>query len=194
MKLTDEQLRRVRVQQVISAEGKANKETWKSCLFCWQVAGNYEEGAVKGLASDIGKSDDTVYDRAHAYEIFHDLCLFDNGRFRLFVFQARRAPYITWSHFRALWDIRKHTGASMPQILDLLMDIVQGEGSISSRNLSDHAKERYGLDRTWEYYTERAVSPIEKALSDPKLPQDVRMDMQDFRDKMLRRIRNPKTY
>lgn len=181
-------LHRVRVQQVIKAEGKANKETWKSCLFCWQVAGNYTKDAVKGLASDIGKSDDTVYDRAHAYEMFHDICKFDDGQYRQFAFMARRAPYITWSHFRALWDIRKSTNAHMAQIISLLMDIVQGEGELSSRNLADHARSRYGLDRTWEYYISRSISPLERAMSDPNIPIEIQRDAKEFREKIIARM------
>lgn len=185
--ITAEELHRVRVYQAIKAEGKANKETWKSCLWCWQVAGNYTKDAVKGLAEDIGKSDDTVYDRAHAYEMFYDICQHKDGKYRLFAFRARRAPYITWSHFRALWDIRKDYNLSMPKIISLLADVVQGEGELSSRKLDEHARGRYGVERSWEYYAQKTLSPIEKALSDPNLPKDVRVDMQDFYEKMKKR-------
>jgi len=185
--LSQEELHRIRVSQAIKAEGKANKETWKSCLWCWQVAGNYTKDAVKGLAEDLGKSDDTVYDRAHAYEMFNDICQYKDGKYRLFAFYARRAPYITWSHFRALWDIRKDYKMSMPKIISLLSDVLQGEGELSSRKLDEHARGRYGVERTWEYYVQKSISSLRKLLDDPNLPRDVRLDVQDFYKKMEKR-------
>lgn len=185
--LSPQELHGIRVRQAILAEGNANKETWKSCLWCWQVAGNYTKDAVKGLAEDLGKSDDTIYDRAHAYEMFYDICKYDRGYARIFAFQARRLPYITWSHFRALWDVRETYKLTIPNIIDLLMDVVQGEGAISSRGLDGHARGKYGVERPWEYYAKKAISPIQKLLSDPNLPLDFRSEVQDFYAKMEKR-------
>lgn len=186
-RLQPEELHRIRVSQAINAEGKANKETWKSCLWCWQIAGNYTKDAVKGLAEDLGKSDDTVYDRAHAYEMFRDICQYKHGKYRIFAFRARRAPYITWSHFRSLWDVRETYSLSMPQIINLLTDVVQAEGELSSRALDAHARGRYGVERPWEYYAQKAISPLQKLLDDPSLPRDVRVDVQEFFGKLEKR-------
>lgn len=170
-------LQRIRYGEAIKAEQKANKNTWASCLWCWQVAGKYKEGGVKGLASDMGKSDDTVYDRAHAYEIFVELCNFDYGRHRYFVHAVRRLPYVYWSHFRAMWDAKKDFELTTSQVFDLLMEIYQGEGSISSRGLSEVVEGKLGVQRPWTYYANRALKEMQKTINQPKTPRKIKSQM-----------------
>lgn len=180
-------LRRIRYGEAIKAERGANKKTWISCLWCWQVAGKYEVGGVKGLASDMGKSDDTVYDRAHAYEIFVELCNFDNGRHRYFVHTVRRLPYVYWSHFRAMWDAKKDFNLTTNQVFDLLMEIYQAEGGISSRGIASHVQQRFGKERGWDYYAEKIASSIDKAIADPDIPTHIQKSMLDFKNKITTR-------
>lgn len=171
-------LRRVRFAQAIKSERGANKEMWKSCLWCWQVAGNYDEGAVKGLAEDMGKSDDTVYARAHAYEIFVELCNFDGGRHRFFVHTVRRLPWVYWSHFREMYDLKRDFQLTTRNLFDLLMEIYQGEG-MSVRAMEGFVRGKLGKERPWEYYGRRVKKEIEKALQQPGTPKSTRKKLQE---------------
>lgn len=177
-------VRRLYYEQAISAETSANKKTWVSCLWCWKIAGKYQEGGVKGLAADLGKSDDTVYDRAHAYSIFNDICLFDGGRYRSLAFQARRSQYITWSHFRALWDAKKTFNLDMEIIIHALMDVVFAEGDITSRGLDTHIREKYGVQHNWEYYAKRVTKEMLKCMNAPGVPRRIRKDMKSLSKKI----------
>lgn len=169
-------LKRVRFAQAIKAERGANKETWKSCLWCWQVAGNYNEGVVKGLASDMGKSDDTVYARAHAYQIFVDLCNFDGGRHRFFVHSVRRLPWVYWSHFRELWDLKRDFKLETHTLFDILMEMYQSEG-MSVRDMEGIVRGKLGKDRPWTYYAERARREMNKTIGQPNTPRKIRVMM-----------------
>ena len=177
MRISDQELRRIEYAQAIKAEQKANKNTWTSCLWCWQVANRYKEGGVKGLAADMGKSDDTVYDRAHAYEIFVELCNYDDGRHRFFVHTVRRLPYIYWSHFRAMWDAKKDFELTTNQVYDLLMEIYQAEGGISSRGLSEVVRGKLGVEHPWTYYADRTLREMKKTISQPQTPRKIKTGM-----------------
>lgn len=167
-------LQAVYVKSTMNAFQSADKQDWKSALFASRIVGKYDRGATLGLADDCGKSIDTIEDRAHAYMLFEKLCELDDGVARRFVFNARRAPFIYLSHFRALYDIQGIYKLSDHQILNLLIDIVQSEGQLSSRKLEDHARGRYGIERTWDYYGERAMKEISKTLQSPDLPKEGR--------------------
>lgn len=182
-----DELRRIRYGEAIKAEQKANKDTWKSCLWCWQVAGKYQKGGVLGLADDMGKSDDTVYDRAHAYEIFVELCNHDDGRHRFFVHTVRRLPFIYWSHFRALWDAKRDFELTTEQVLDLLMEVYQAEGGISSRGLSEVVKRKLGVDRPWTYYADKIIADIDKALGHPNTPRKIRSSLKKTKNSLVKK-------
>lgn len=173
-------LTRVFAEQAIKHDLKGDAHLWRSALFCSRVVGTRDRGATLGLADDMGRSADTVEDRAHAYWMFERLCILN----RSFVFLARRLPYIHLSHFRALYDIQSQHNLKDEEILSLLMDIVQAEGGLSSRNLSDHARERYGDGRDWTYFAAKAMKEINKTLQQPDLPQDVRSVLVDAFDKL----------
>jgi hypothetical protein len=170
-------LRRVYVQQAIQAERGANKESWKSCLWCSRVAGKYERDSVLALADDLGKSTDTVYDRAHAYFMFEELCGYKNGTYRKLVFSARRADYIYWSHFRALWDAKTSYDLSIESVMELLIDIIQAEGTISSRSLDEHVRSRYGKEKHWKYYAQKASKDIARIIASEAVPRRLRKDL-----------------
>lgn len=149
---------------------KSDDALWVSTLACAGVVGNYDRGATMGLASDMGVSPDTVEDLAHAYTIYNELCELDEGKFRQFVRQARKSPYIYYSHFRALYDARSQYKLSNNQVLDLLMDVVQAEGSISSRGVDGHTRGRFGDTRGWEFYAARTEKELGQTLQQPDLP------------------------
>jgi hypothetical protein len=180
--VTMKDLQRIYQEQAIRFDVKSDHEMWKSALFCSRIVvrdGQGDRGKSLGLADDMGRSVDTVEDRAHAYWLFEDLCGMDGGKFRRFVFQARRASYIKLSHFRALYDVRNSHKLSDADTLSLLMDIMQAEGGISSRNLEDHARGRFGDNRGWEYYAQRTMKEIHKTLQHPETPKEVREVLQE---------------
>lgn len=151
---------------------RGDDAAWCSALFCSKIVNNPEAGfgATLALAGEMGRSPDTIEDRAHAYWMYERLCAID----RRFTRVARRLPYVHLSHFRALYDIARANNLTDYEAMSLLMDIVQAEGSLSSRNLSDHARERYGDGRDWTYFGARAMKEIHKTLQQPDTPRKVR--------------------
>ena len=172
MNKSPEELRSVYVQQAARSYRKSDKARWISALWCSRVVGRYDKGATQGLADDMGVSVDTVEDLAHAYCLFEDLCKMPGVR--LFVFSCRRADWIYYSHFRALYDARKDYELSNADVLSLLMDIYQAEGGISSRNVSDQVQGRFGKSKSWGYYMRKVERDIELLLKHPELPREVK--------------------
>lgn len=154
---------------------RSDGEIWNSALFCWLAAGpkingRYADGSIDGLAGDLNRERDTVEDRVHGYELFQHLCLFEAGKFRIFVFQCRTAPWIHFSHFRALYDLQVSFSLSDADIISTLFDIYQAEGGITSRNLEDHMRKKYGIIRDWTYYGGKACKALALTLGQPDLP------------------------
>ena len=172
--LNSEQLRQVYVKQGLRAYRKSDQQRWHFALFASRIVGKYERGATLGFASDANVSVDKVENDAHAYQLFEELCAHNEGMFRTLVFAARRAPFIYLSHFRALYDARNEYKLDTKQVLDLLMDIVQAEGGISSRAVDVHTRTRYGDTRDWTFYAKQALKGISELRKQPDLPQDVR--------------------
>lgn len=175
-------LRLVYAKQAIKFDKKSDVNLWKSALFCSRIVGQSKkgDGATKSLAEDMNRSPDTIEDRAHAYIIFEKMCNLYNGEHRLYVFNARRASFIHFSHFRALWDAQKKFELSDEQVFDLLVDIVQSDGDISSRNLSDHIQTRFGKQKSWLYHAERIGKEITNLLNHPDTPKEIRKTLQEI--------------
>lgn len=134
------------------------------------MVGNYNRGETLGLAADMGVKEDTIEDLAHAYTIYSQLCELDDGKFRQFVRNARRSPYIYYSHFRALYDAKSHHKLTDTQVLEILMDVVQAEGGISSRGVDGHIISRFGDTRGWEFWGKKAAKELSQTLQQPDLP------------------------
>lgn len=176
--------------QGIKSYKKSDKEKWFFNLACSKLVGNpergikCERGVTLGFASDAGVSPDTVEDGAHAYWMFEDLCKVDGGIYRYYIFAARRSQYIHTAHFRSLWDIKEIYNLDMSQVFSLLQDIVQAEGEISSRSLDQHAREKYGVDRPWDYYGLKAYKAIYTTLGHKDTPKDVRKVLSEALEKL----------
>jgi len=140
------------------------------------VSGKYGDGAVEGLAADMGKSDDTVYARAHAYSIFVELCEFDEGRHRFFVHSVRRMPWVYWSHFRQMWDLKSDFELTTKNLFDLLMELYQSEG-MSVRDMEGVVRGKLGKERPWMYYADRALKEMKKTVAQPNTPRKIRSEM-----------------
>lgn len=170
--MDSEKLREVYASQAIKYDKSSDKAIWISALFCSRVVGKYTIGATLGLADDMNRSTDTVEDRSHGYSLFEKLCKLDDGLHRKFIFNARRAPFIHFSHFRALYDLQNTYELSDGQILSLLLDIVQAEGGLSSRKLDEHVRTRFGDTRDWHFYAQRVMKEVNKTLQEPTLPKE----------------------
>jgi hypothetical protein len=177
-------------EQGIKSYKKSDKEKWKFNLWASKIVGStdrgikYERGVTLNFAEEAGVSPDTVEDGAHAYWMFEDLCKVDGGKFRQYVFAARRSQYIHTSHFRSLYDSMQNFGLDLSQVMDLLHDIVQSEGKISSRSLEAHVIERFGDTRPWEYYGKKAYKALYNTLGHPGVPRSVRKVLNEALDKL----------
>lgn len=141
--IVNSDLQLVARQQAAQHYRTGNKARWKSALWCSKVVGKYERGATVGLAQDMGVSVDTIENMAHAYMMYDEL--WREPKFRYAAVIARRSQHIYYSHFRALYDAWTGYNLTLHQVHDLIIDIYQGEGDISSRDVDRHARERYGV-------------------------------------------------
>lgn len=161
--------------RAIRSYRKGDEQRWVSALWCSKVVGSRQRGLTLGLASDMSVSPDTVENLAHAYEMYSDLCKLSGAR--KFVRSSRKLPFVYYSHFRALHKAREDYNLTDSQCLSLLMDIVQNEGGISSRDIDDHTAKRFGNQKDWRFYAAKAQKAIANALQQPDLPDDVRKAM-----------------
>ena len=121
------------------------------------------------MAKATGVKVDTIEDHAHAYNVFQDFCAL-SPEHRKFTFAARRATFIHYSHFRAIYDAREKYGLDMQQCFGILLDIAQAEGELSSRDVDIHAQARFGNEPSWEYHAQKAQRELSKTLM--KLPNE----------------------
>lgn len=167
----DQDRKKVRLFKLATESYRASDgKLWVSALACAGVVGNYDRGATMGLADDMGVSTDTIEDLAHAYSIYRDLCEMDGGEYRKFVRNARKSPYVYYSHFRALWDAKSQYKLHNAQLISLLLDIVQAEGGISSRGVDGATRGRFGDTRGFEFYAGRAYKELSQTIQQPDLP------------------------
>lgn len=175
MKLNTTELKKVYVKQAMRHDKRSDGEIWNSAIFCWLAAGpktngRYADGSIDGLAGDLNRERDTVEDRIHGYELFVLLCNFEDGKYRDFVFQCRTAPYIQFSHFRALYDLQSSLSLTDADIISTLLDVYQAEGGITSRSLEDHMRIKFGKKRDWTWYARKALKSLINVFSQPDLP------------------------
>lgn len=176
--MTDEKRKR-EYARAIKAYGKSNESRWVFNFFASRIVGTYGFGGTRGLADDMSVSPDTVENGAHAFWIFDELRNLGDQE-RIYVNAARKLPYIHYSHFRELYDLKIQRNLSIKQIMDLLIDVVQAEGTISSRSLSSHANEKYGDTRDWTFYAGKTQKELLKLLQQPDLPDEGRKKAQDL--------------
>lgn len=156
----------------------ADKSRWVAAYWCSGIVGYYERGATLSLANQMGVSVDTVENLAHAYSLYNELRSYREYEFSKIVAVARRHPRVYMNHFIALYKARETYGLSNEQIISLLVDIVQANGQLSSRDVDNHVQSRYGKERPWYFYAQRAQKEITKALMCPDLPGAARKVLQ----------------
>jgi hypothetical protein len=178
----ENEIRKILTNSAVQHYRNSDKSRWRSAVFCSRIVGKYNNFATSNLATDMGVSVDTVEDLAHSYWIFEELCKYDGGTFRNFVFAARRAPYIYYSHFRALYDIKKRYDLNINEILEILMDIVQAEGTIASRDIEKHAKERYGKQVAWDEEARKLMKKLLSFQTNPDIPKNIRKKTHELID------------
>lgn len=172
-------------QQAANHYREGNRERWISALWCSKVVGKYDRGATLGLAADMGVSVDTIENMAHAYILYEALWRDQNYRYAAVV--ARRAPYIYYSHFRALYDAWIGYNLTLQQVHDLLVDIYQGEGELSSRDIDTHARERFGVVN-YIRELQRLRKAAERALENKRLAKPDRRQLRRLIATLEKRI------
>ena len=115
---------------------------WEAARWCAKIVGKYERGGTIGLADYMGTSADTIENMAHAYKVYIELC--SKREFRMATRIARDMPTIFYSHFRALYTCRNRYKLTLNETFDILRDIYLGEGKISSRDVDQHIRDKYG--------------------------------------------------
>lgn len=166
--------------RAIKAYRRSDESRWVFNLFASRIVGVYGRGGTIGLAADMNVSTDTVEDGAHAYRMYKTLMNMGDVAEKRYVRDARKLPYIYVSHFRKLYDLQLQRNLTNEQIMNLLIDIVQAEGGISSRNLEDHVNSRYGDTRDWTWYAMQTQKKLVQLLGQPDLPQSTRKKAEDL--------------
>ena len=147
---------------------KGDTNRWVSAFWCNKVVGTYTNGTQQ-LADEMSLSTDTVEDMAHAYFIYARLR--KSKEARDFVRLARQSPYIYMAHFRALYDARERYELKDGDLIGLLMDIYQAEGGISSRDVAEASRKKYGKQDSWTYYAKSTQKSLKKLLDQPDFPK-----------------------
>lgn len=145
---------------------------WVAAYWAAKIVGRYDRGATIALAQKLGISPDAVEDMAHEYQMYKELR--DDPEFRINVRKCRRWPTIYGSHFRAIYDARNRYDLSLVECMDILIDVVQARGTLSSRDVDEHVRNRYGKERPWTYYAERASRAVFSLRQCPDIPIEVR--------------------
>ena len=151
---------------------------WVAAFWCAQVVerdGVGEKGATIGLALDMGVSRDTVENLAHAYWIYSDLRKVE--KYRHATALMRKMPTSYYSHFRALYDARRDYNLTLAQVFDIVTDVYQGEGSISSRDIDQHARDRFGV-ANWSKELRRLKAALKRAKGNKMLARKDKLQME----------------
>ena len=160
------------IERAAKSYKRSDEGRWAAAYFASRIVGRHEPGATLALASRMGVSPDTIENLAHAYILYNDLRQ-DKG-YRFLVNKIRKMPYIYYSYFRALYKAREDYHLNNAQVMSILVDMLQAEGSLSNRDLDGHIRDRFGDTRDWSYYATRAFREIGKTLQQPDLPKEVR--------------------
>lgn len=149
----------------------ANGKHWRFAFMAAKVVGQYEMGATVSLAKEMSVERSTVENHAHAWQMFYDLVCLSPEASR-FVRTVRTVPFIYYTHFLKLWELRNSFRLSNEQCLDLLHTLWQGEGEFSAGAIEQLAKERFGDTRDWTFYAQKVQKNLSELLKQPDLPQE----------------------
>lgn len=171
-KLTETEKIERDIERAANSYKRSDDGRWVAAYFSSRVVGRYELGATIALANRMGRSSDTVENLAHAYAMYSELRA--EPKYRRLVRNVRKMPFIYYSYFRALYKARQDYGLTLDQVMSILIDMVQAEGSLSQRDLDQHIIDRFGDSRNWQYYGSKAMKEIHKTLQQPDLPKEIR--------------------
>ena len=155
-----------------SAYKGSDNGRWEAARWCAKIVGKYERGGTIGLADYMGISPDTIENMAHAYRIFIELC--SKHEYRMATRMARDMPTIFYSHFRALYTSRNRYHLTLNETFDILRDIYLDEGGISSRDIDQLTRDKYGKVKDWRFYGERVMKALASMHKSPDLPKEGR--------------------
>lgn len=161
------------IKDAVRGSQHADNGHWEIARAANKVVGKYKKGATSEMAEAVGCSISTIEDHAHAWWIYTDFCLMGDIH-RETVFNARKLPFIHYSHFKTLHDMREKYNLTLEQAWSFFIDVLYAEGDLSVRALEYMIDEKHGEEVTWQWYLGRAQKSIWSALNDPGLPQDGR--------------------
>lgn len=137
----------------VRAYRAGNAMIWITCACAERIVGTYKRGATLALATDIGRSVDTVEDMAHASELYHRLMRYFRGdsvtskrKYRYLVPQLRdirRRLY--YSHFATMWTIWRQRPDMTPLDVFSQLETASAEG-IGTRGMDKGASGSEGTD------------------------------------------------
>lgn len=166
-----------KVQRAIHEAMRGSQQTddghWKLARAANWVVGKYEKGATREMAEAVGRSISTVEDHAHAWLLYVDFCLMGDLH-RETVFNARKLPFVHYSHFKTLYDLKEKHNLTLEQTWGYFLDVLYAEGDITVRALEFMVEEKHGDEVTWQWYLGKAQKHLQNALNDPTLPKDGR--------------------
>jgi hypothetical protein len=145
---------------------------WEAARWCAKVVGKYERGGTIGLADFMGVSPDTIENLAHAYKMYITLC--SKHEYRMPTRMARMMPTVFYSHFRALYTAMNRYNLTLAETFDILRDIYLDEGGISSRDVDQLTRDKFGKIKDWRNYAERVMKAQASMHKCPDLPKEVR--------------------
>lgn len=149
----------------------SDKGRWVAAYWAAKVVGTYTL-QTRVLAVEMGVSSDTVENLAHAYEMYE--ALRKEPEFTRQVVIARKLPCVYMSHFLALYKAWNLYSLTLDKVFDILIDIVQANGELSSRDVDNHTQSKYNVERPWWYYCQRTQKAVGKTLACPDLPDEIR--------------------
>ena len=148
--ITDAQ--RVIFESAAESYRQQNKISWRFAALAACSGGTY-----KDLADFIGGiSPDKVESAAHAWEMYRDLWrAYGSGMVYL-----RRMDYVYIAHFKALHAMRRKYGVGLDVCFRYLLEVYQGEGAVSSRDLATQADREFGTERALPWEADKARSAL----------------------------------
>jgi len=166
------------IQDAVRGSQKTDSGHWEIARAANKIVGKYKAGATREMAEAVGVSSSTIEDHAHAWWIYTDFCKM-GVQHRITVHASRKLPFIHYSHFKTLYDLKEKYSLTLEQAWDYFLDVLYAEGDLSVRALEFMIDEKHGEEVTWQWYLGRAQKSLQSALNDPSLPTEGRKVLAD---------------
>ena len=173
MNYTDSNKLKRAIDDAVRGSQRTDSGHWEIARAANKIVGKYQKGATRDMAEAIGATAGMVEDHAHAWWMYVDFLNMGKAH-RIWTYQARKMPFIHYSHFRVLYDLRQKYNLTLEDTWDYFWSVVMAEGTISVRALEFMVDEKHGDEVEWSWYCSKALKYLQPAFNDPKLPDDGR--------------------